>query len=63
MHKQLDSNDSCKVKILKWGGMHRCLPLLKKCRKLAFKLGYHDSCTLCKYQCPIPTISDFITHL
>jgi hypothetical protein len=36
MHKQVDSNDSCKVKNIKWGGMHRCLPLLKNERKLVF---------------------------
>jgi hypothetical protein len=26
------------------------------------KLGYHDCCTRCKGQCPVPTISDFITR-
>jgi hypothetical protein len=36
MHNQLDSKDSCKAKNLKWGGMHRCLPLLKNRRKLVF---------------------------
>jgi hypothetical protein len=36
MHNQLYSNDSCKAKNLKWGGMHRCLPLLKNRWKLAF---------------------------
>jgi hypothetical protein len=35
MHNQLYNNDSCKAKQnLKWGGMHRCLPLLKKEGKL-----------------------------
>jgi hypothetical protein len=36
MHNQLYSNDSCKAKFFKWGGMHRCLPLLKNRRKLVF---------------------------
>jgi hypothetical protein len=37
MHNQVYSNDSCKVKQnLEWGGMHRCLPLLRKRRKLVF---------------------------
>jgi hypothetical protein len=26
------------------------------------KLGYHDSCTLCNGQCPVPRSSDFITR-
>jgi hypothetical protein len=36
MHNQLDSKDNYKAKNLKWGGMHRCLPLLKNGRKLVF---------------------------
>jgi hypothetical protein len=36
MHNQLDSKDSCKAKNLKWGGMHRCFPLLKRGKKLVF---------------------------
>jgi hypothetical protein len=36
MHNQLYSNDSCKAKNLKWGGMHPCLPLLEKGSMLVF---------------------------
>jgi hypothetical protein len=34
MHKQLDNNDNCKLKNLKWGAMHQGLTLLKNRRKL-----------------------------
>jgi hypothetical protein len=36
MHKQLDRNDNCKAKNLKWVGMHWCLPFLKNRRELVF---------------------------
>jgi hypothetical protein len=36
MHNQVYSNDSCKAKDLKWGGMHWCLPLLKNGTMLDF---------------------------
>jgi hypothetical protein len=34
MHNQLYNNDNYKGRTLDGGGMHRCLPLLKKGRKL-----------------------------
>jgi hypothetical protein len=38
MHNQLYNNDSGKAKNLKWGGMHKCLPLLRN--KVSFLALY-----------------------